>query len=255
MIYLYNLLLIALFIPAAIAMAVHYRKKLGSEFFYKTPERLGLWDFTQENKADKPLLWVHCASLGEVKAVEPVLRKLRGYRILLTTVTLSGRQHALESKLADYIYFAPIDYSFLVRNAIKNIKISALLLVETELWPGLIYEASRHGAKVILLNGRLSANSYPSYRMFSFFWKPVLSKIDFLLARSQEDAERFSNIGYPKDRITVTGNIKYDTGGDKPKCTKEELGFKASDMIWVCGSSGRLPRWIWRWRTMCRCAG
>jgi 3-deoxy-D-manno-octulosonic-acid transferase len=237
MIYFYNLLLIALFIPAAIAMAVHYRKKLGSEFFYKTTERLGLWNFTQESNTGKPILWVHCASLGEVKAVEPVLRKLSGYRILLTTVTLSGRQHALESKLADYIYFAPIDFSFLVRNAIKNIKISALLLVETELWPGLIYEASRHGTRVFLLNGRLSANSYPSYRMFSFFWKPVLSKIDFLLARSQEDAERFSNIGYPKDRIIVTGNIKYDNGGDKPICAKEELGFKVSDIIWVCGST------------------
>ncbi len=180
---------------------------------------------------------MHCASLGEVKAVEPILRKLQNYSILVTTVTLSGRQYALEAKLSDYVFFVPIDFSFLVKNVFKKVRASALLLVETELWPGLIYGANTCGAKIFLVNARLSANSYPMYRTSRLFWKPVLGRIDYLLARSREDANRFSSVGFPKERVTITGNIKYDNDLEKTASTREELGFTSSDIIWVCGST------------------
>jgi len=237
MIYLYDLLLLLLFIPAVALIALRYRKRLGAEFLFKAAERFGGWDLPAGAGGGKPLIWIHCASLGEVKAVEPVLRLLRGYTLLITTVTLSGRQYAVESKLSDLVFFVPLDFSFLVRRVLKKTRASALVLVETELWPGLIYEAHRSSAAVFLVNARLSSRSYPRYRLFQMFWKPVLGRIDFLCARSKEDADRFCSVGFPRERVTVTGNIKYDADMAKPTCSREELGFGASDLIWVCGST------------------
>ena len=244
MIYLYDLLLLLFFIPAVVLLAVRYRKRLASEFLFKAGERFGFWGIEQVHLINgqsgipkKPLIWIHCASLGEVKAVEPILKKLNNYSLLVTTVTLSGRQYAQAAKLADHVFFVPFDFSFLVKKVFKKVRASALLLVETELWPGLIDGASSCGAEIFLVNARLSAHSYPMYRAARLFWGPVLGRIDYLLARSKEDADRFCGVGFPREKVTITGNIKYDNDTEKRACTREELGFKGTDIIWVCGST------------------
>lgn len=236
MIYIYDILLLLFFVPAVLLVALRFRKRFASEFLFRLGERFGYWDLAGF-KNDKPLIWVHCASLGEAKAVEPVLKKLAGYSILITAVTLSGRQYALDMKLADRVFFVPFDFSFIVKKVLKQVRASALLLVETELWPGLITEAEKSGAKVIVVNARLSMHSYPSYRLFGFFWKPVLKSISVLCARSKEDAARFKALGVPPDNITVTGNIKYDNLSGNRQISKQELGFDPEDAVWVCGST------------------
>ena len=147
MIYFYDALFILLFVPALILVVLRYRHRLASEFLFKAGERFGSWDMSAAAKdPGKPLIWVHCASLGEVKAVEPVLRKLHDLNILITTVTLSGRQYASESNIAKHVFFVPFDLSFLVKKALRRTGAAALILVETELWPGLICAAGDAGA-------------------------------------------------------------------------------------------------------------
>src|SRR3989339_2199146 len=114
MIYLYNALLSLLFIPAVIFVALRYRKRLASEFLFRAGERFGVWDLSGL-KNTKPLIWVHCASLGEAKAVGPVLRKLGNYTLLITAVTLNGRKYALDMRLTEHVFFVPFDFSFLIR--------------------------------------------------------------------------------------------------------------------------------------------
>jgi 3-deoxy-D-manno-octulosonic-acid transferase len=142
-------------------------------------------------------------------------------------------------KLTNLVYFAPFDISFLVGQIFKKIKVSALLLVETELWPGMLSQAGKHGTSVILVNGRLSAHSFPMYSLFRGFWNVMLDNVSLICARSQEDAERFKALGVAANRVTVTGNIKYDNENGKQVVSKQELGFNPADLLWVCGSTRR----------------
>lgn len=231
----YNLLLIILFVPALFILAIRQRKRFFSEFTFGYRERLGIWPPHEED--GRPVMWFHCASLGEVRAVEPLLKRFTDYRILLTTVTVSGREYAEKNKLAAYLYFAPLDLDLLVARAVMPFKPKALVLVETELWPGLINAAGRAGARVVVVNARLSAHSFPFYKALSFFWQSVLAGVDRMYARSAEDAERFAAIGVPPEKITVTGNIKYDRGFAGIAAARSEYGLADSDLVWVCGST------------------
>ncbi|MHB9155170.1 MAG: 3-deoxy-D-manno-octulosonic acid transferase, partial [Endomicrobiales bacterium] len=237
MIFIYNTVLFILFLPAMLFLMLRYRRRFAAEFFYRYRERLGTWKMPAGKEDTRPLLWFHCASLGEARAAEPLIRELKDFRILLTTVTFSGREYARTNSLGDLLYYAPLDFSFLVAKAVSPLKPRGLVLVETELWPGMIAAAKKAGAKVVLANGRLSSHSYPFYRDLSFFWKPVLGRIDHLCARSPEDAERFVSIGFPESRAEVTGNIKYDRTFPATGRDREEFRLAAADTVWVCGST------------------
>lgn len=237
MILLYDFLLLVLFIPAVVGVALTQRRRFVQEFLAHLGERFGRWNLSLPYDPSTPLVWVHCASLGEVRAVEPLLKSLGGVSILLTTVTLSGRQYALANKLADHVRYIPLDFNFLVRRAISGIKPAVLVILETELWPGLIHAASSAGTPIVLINARMSAHSYPFYRSFRMFWKPFISRISVIAARSLEDAERYCTIGAAHENVRFTGNIKYDRVFPRPSETRQDFNFNGRDLLWVCGST------------------
>ena len=179
----------------------------------------------------------HCASLGEVRAVEPLIHRFKESSVVITTLTRAGRDYAIKNNVAPYVFFAPLDFSFLVRHFIHVVSPQSLLLVETEIWPGMISAAARDGLRVIIINGRLSVDSYPYYRAFRTFWRHFMLNIDYIAARSEEDAERFIRLGYPSKRVFLTGNIKYDRDFNNFGLRKEDFGFSSSDLLLVCGST------------------
>lgn len=240
MILFYNFVLFVFFIPAIAVLLLSDRKRSKLEVFYKCSERFGIFQansFPLLNDEKRPLLWVHCASIGEVRAVEPLIRELKEFSFLLTTHTLSGRQYAENNNLAQIICYAPIDFSFIVNKFISRFKPKGIMLVETELWPGMIYTAKKNKISTILINARMSSHSYPFYKGFGLFWKHVVNKIDCLSARSQIDADRFIKIGYPAEKAVITGNIKYDRDIIIDNFSRSAGGFKESDFIIAAGST------------------
>lgn len=160
-------------------------------------------------------IWIHAVSVGEVMAVEKIIREFLERNItavvVLTTVTPTGQ--AIAKKIqADRLYTAyfPFDFSICVRSFFEKIKPRCFLLVETELWPNAVLEAIRMGVPVGILNGRLSKRSAQRYSFFSFLFRELFSKINFVWAQTAEDAERFQRVGFVKERIKTLGNIKYD---------------------------------------------
>lgn len=236
MIILYNIILV-LFFPLVTVYFLFFQKKYSLRSVMRdAADRFGRWPPLPARAPGEKIVWVHCASIGEVRAVEPLLRGLTGCRILLTTLTGTGRQYALDNHLADVVHFAPFDFSFVVGRVMKQIRPAALILVETELWPGMVRAARRVGAEVFLVNARLSLRSFPWYHTTRIFWRDVVRGVDHVLARSSEDAVRLIRIGCDPQQVVVTGNIKYDRPFPPPSMARRDIGFSDTDTVFTAGS-------------------
>jgi 3-deoxy-D-manno-octulosonic-acid transferase len=160
-------------------------------------------------------VWIHAVSVGEVLAaralVEPLRRRLPGRRVFVSTTTVTGHEVA-HAKLTgvDGLFYAPFDFAFAVRRVLGAIRPSLVVLVETEIWPNLIRESRRAGARVAIVNGRLSPRSFPRYRRIRSLLRPVLTEIDAFLMQAEPHADRARAIGAPAERVRVAGNLKFD---------------------------------------------
>ena len=210
---LYNaLVLIALpFILVGVMLRWRRRFARGIE---RWPERWGRLSSEQKTRFKSGVWWwVHAVSLGEVKAIEVFLRQIpkqAGSKVILSLVTPEALSWAVENKLADEIIAAPIDLPWVVRRAFAAVKPRLFISVESEFWPNLLREAKRSGAGVALVNGRISAHSYESYKQISFLLPALWENFDLLAVRQHEDASRFTDLGVPQRLVHVTGNLKYD---------------------------------------------
>ena len=123
-------------------------------------QRLGrLPEFKQD---DRPVIWLHCVSVGETNAarplVEQLIRQFPSHRLVISTTTKTGQEltkKAFAGK-ADAVFYFPFDWKFSVRRALETFRPSAVLLMETEIWPRFFREAHNRGTQVIIVNGRLS---------------------------------------------------------------------------------------------------
>lgn len=237
MLYLYNLIIIILFIPALFVLVIVNRKRISRESFRAWQERIGVWNFKKFNALTRPLLWFHCASLGEVKAIEPIIRKLKDYDTMVTVMTQTGHKYVEQNKISNLVFFAPVDLFWITNKIMRKVKPKGLVIVETELWPNLINSAKKNNVKVLSINGRLSEYKYGYYKASRPFWSWVLNKIDLVAARSNEDSLRFRSLGCDSKKVVVTGNIKYDDLFNDSELSKEKLGYKGEDTIIVGGST------------------
>jgi 3-deoxy-D-manno-octulosonic-acid transferase len=190
-------------------------------------------------------IWIHAVSVGEVLAARPLVPALRerfpGHRIFLSTTTMTGNQVAKKSlRGIDGLFYAPFDFPRAVRRALEVVNPSLLVLVETELWPNLIHEAGRRGARIALVNGRISPRSFPRYRRVRRLLGTVLSEIDLFLMQGEAHAERIRAMGAPSDRVHVTGNLKFDAveaGRPPERLVRLIHGGGAPRPLWVAGST------------------
>jgi 3-deoxy-D-manno-octulosonic-acid transferase len=142
-------------------------------------------------------------------------------RIILSTTTVTGREVARERfghlALRVHVTLLPLDWDGLPALALQRFRPDLFLVLETELWPNLLNALRRSGRPVILANGRLSSRSFSRYRIFRWFFRPLLSGVRGACVRTELDAERFRLLGLPAGRIRVVGNLKYDRGqgGDR----------------------------------------
>lgn len=164
-------------------------------------------------------LWVHAASVGEVRASLRLCDALQasGHPVLVSTTTPTGRE-VLERARPDLpARFAPLDHPWSTAAALRRTRASALILVETELWPSWIAAASRAGIPVAIVSARLSDRSLPRYRRAAVLLRSTWARIAAIGARSDADAERFASLGVPEARIRVTGDLKFDPPVEAPE--------------------------------------
>jgi tetraacyldisaccharide 4'-kinase len=161
-------------------------------------------------------IWLHAVSVGEVLSCQELLARLRvrfpGVKILVSTTTPAGQRMAQEKlvSLADGIFYAPLDVPFAVRRTLRSIRPRLVIILETEIWPNLYREVKRWGAGLLVVNGRISDASAPSYRRFRFFFGRVLRLADSILAQSPLDRQRFLEAGAPPETVETVGNLKFD---------------------------------------------
>jgi 3-deoxy-D-manno-octulosonic-acid transferase len=206
MYFVYNILsLVALLFY----LPVLFRKKipLNRKTFIK--ECLGRSDY---QRAD---IWVHAVSVGEVIAALPYLKQLKKefpeIKVVLSTITYTGQRMANEKfPEADRIMYMPWDAGFILHNVVRRIKPRLFITIETELWPNLIRILKINGARVLLMNGRISASSFKGYSRIKPFIAKVLSLIDVLGMQDETGAERIRALGATPDKIKILGSFKFD---------------------------------------------
>jgi 3-deoxy-D-manno-octulosonic-acid transferase len=212
--------------------------------------RAGLWGrlgFVPETLkaaiAGRNVIWVHAVSVGEVLAAAQLIRELKaalpGWVIAVSTTTETGQRLAAERLKDSPVFYLPLDFAFAVRRYIRVLRPKMLVLMESELWPRLLDECAKGGVPVAVANARISDRSFPRYMRLRRLWRPSLEKISLFLAQSKESAERLIKIGAAKERVKVTGNLKYDVraGGDSAlaEMLRERLPMGAK--VLVCGST------------------
>ena len=231
----YNCLLLIFLGPILLAIVLA-GKKNRQEFFYHIKERLSCWNIPQLDK-NKKTVWIHCASLGEAKAVEPMIPLLQEYNIIVSTITKSAREYVAKIKGISYFALAPVDVYPFIATILKRVKPNVLILIETEFWPSMITCANKIGTKIITVNGRISKGAFPYYKLTKFFWKTFLNLITYISVRNEHDYERFVTLINNKEKVGITGNIKYDRDFTSETITKENLFFNSSDLILTAGST------------------
>lgn len=158
-------------------------------------------------------VWLHAVSLGEVIAAIPLIDAMldKKWSIFITTMTPTGSERVM-ARFADKVshQYIPYDLPIILKRFFNQIKPKVGIIMETELWPNLIYQADLAKIPLILANGRLSDDSKQGYKLIRFMIKPVLNKISAILAQGQQDAQRFIELGADKERVHVLGNIKFD---------------------------------------------
>ncbi|MDR2396036.1 MAG: hypothetical protein LBD57_05495 [Endomicrobium sp.] len=229
----YNVLTI-LALPI-IAIAVLFNKKYRKELFYKIGERFACFKPFNKNLTKKTI-WIHCASLGEVRAVEPLLNGLKDdYFIVLTSLTKSGREYAAKLQKIGFVCLLPLDIYPIMKKAFNIINPDLLVILETELWASMLYAAAHKNTKIITVNGRMSEKSFCVYKKARFFWEKFVGFINVVIARSAEDAERFRYLTQGKSIILVSGNIKYDKDFNTI-AKREDFLLKDTDFVFTAGS-------------------
>jgi 3-deoxy-D-manno-octulosonic-acid transferase len=203
-------------------------------------ERLGTAALAHAQGA--PRIWIHASSVGEVEAMRPVaLGLMRDYpnaTVVVTSMTAAGRAAARRRIAGAAAYrLAPLDCGSSVRSFLAAVRPQFVLIAETELWPNYLIESARSGAKVAIINGRLSARSMRRYRYIRPLIAEALMHTSLVLTQTADDARRFRDLGASPANITVTGNTKFDLGDEVPPVRSVLDRFCTDRPVLVAGST------------------
>ncbi|HEX2583314.1 MAG TPA: glycosyltransferase N-terminal domain-containing protein [Chlamydiales bacterium] len=205
---IYNCLLALGFLAFLPKILWESRKKQFPTF----KERLGV-DFPDPK--GRAVLWIHAVSVGEVKAAKPLFEKIRAESprafILVTTASVTGQEEAKRSlSQADAFRFLPLDFSWIVKRWVRALQPKVLLFSESDCWYNLAKQVSKAGGKVALISGKISERSTKRYRWVPWFAKKLFSCFDLLLLQNEEYLTRFQSIIDTPEKLSITGNLKFD---------------------------------------------
>jgi 3-deoxy-D-manno-octulosonic-acid transferase len=240
-----------LIIPFALCHFVYQliRRKPGY-----TKARLSRYGFTlkQDNHESGPL--IHCASVGEVVAIQSLVVQLLDHhpnqRITITTNTTTGadRVKLLFQDRVKHAYL-PYDFPLFLMLFLKRIRPTKVLINEMELWPNLCHQCWRSNVPIFIINGRMSEKSTKTYQKFPSLFQPMFEKITAVCAQGQRDYQNYLTLGVNPDKLTLTNNIKFDLTISAldialSKIIKTKFSLEQHSII-VAGSTHEPEEQIW----------
>ncbi len=181
-------------------------------------ERLGQLPAIETN--GRPVIWLHCVSVGEAQAARPLARaildKFPSHALVVSTTTLTGQRIARDVFRDDAtaVFYFPFDWAWTARRSLRAVNPAIVLIMETELWPNFLRECRKRSVPVAIVNGRLSERSYRRYRIVRRFVKRIVSDLALALMQTDGDAEHMRDLGLAPERVFVSGNVKFDAPDD-----------------------------------------
>ncbi len=195
----------------------------------------------------KRCIWLQAVSMGEVNAAKTLVaeieRQFGDCEIVISTTTDTGYAQADKVFGGKWqVFYFPFDVSWIIRRAFDRVRPAVCLLMELEVWPNFIFTAHERRIPVVVVNGRISDRSFSRYRRIKHITRAFFSKIDRVLAQTEQYAGRFRELGCPAERVLVTSSLKYDTAqvadrveGAEALAEQLNLGGKK---LWVAGGTG-----------------
>jgi len=199
-------------------------------------------------RGEKPLVWVHAVSVGETKAVAPLIKQLKeksDIDFIVTNGTVTGHEEAKKSLPGGrYYLYLPLDFKWIVKRLMKQLKPEWILVVETDFWMNFLSIGKEMGAKIFLVNGKLSKKTCKRYLNWPFFTSMIFPQFDRLFLQNSLYRERFLSLGVPSEKLVVTGNLKLDCQTprireEEKKSLRKRFQFEEEDLVIAAGSTHR----------------
>lgn len=179
----------------------------------------------------RPVVWLHCVSVGETQAARPLVLALRrrfpNHLLVVSSITRTGQNlaHQIFKNEVEHIFYFPFDWRWSVRRALNAIKPTSVLIMETELWPGFLRECRVRQIPVAVVNGRLSRQSFRRYSWIKGFLSRVLQSLSLAIMQTEDDASRIRKLGMARSKTFVSGSLKFDAG-TIPLPASVAIGFR-----------------------------
>jgi 3-deoxy-D-manno-octulosonic-acid transferase len=193
--------------------------------------------------AGRDVVWVHAVSVGEVLAATRLVAELKealgdGWIVVVSTTTATGQALARERFGAERVFFYPLDIGWAVRAYLKALRPKMLVLMENELWPRMLVECERASVPVAVVNARVSDRSFARGVRMRALWRRMLRRVALFLVQSEEDARRLVAMGASRERVRVSGNLKYDVRAPQQSRVAELIRAAVGDrQVVVAGST------------------
>jgi 3-deoxy-D-manno-octulosonic-acid transferase len=208
-------------------------------------ERLGRIPQRLVVQHERPAIWIHAVSVGEVLAVSGLVaglaKRFSQYRVVISTTTDTGQKLARTRFGAENVFYFPLDFGFAIRPYLRLLRPDLIVIAETEFWPNFLRLTHASGARIAVVNARISDRSWPGYRRVRGLLTRILRHVDLFLTQTEEDSRRLEEIGAPKERLQITGNLKFDVPApDAPSIVASlKAAFRDADAgpVIVCGST------------------
>lgn len=213
-----------------------YRHGWGQKLRGLVPPRTG----------DRPCLWLHAVSVGEVLQLRSILDGLQRARpdldLVISVTTSTGYDVARQRYPQQHVIYYPLDFSWAVCRALDRIRPTAIVLVELELWPNFLFAAAERRIPVLLINGRITERSLRGYRRIRPLVQAMFERLRRLLVQNETYAARFIELGAARERIVVTGSIKFDgvqTDRANPgtRALRQAFGIREGERVFIAGST------------------
>jgi 3-deoxy-D-manno-octulosonic-acid transferase len=203
-------------------------------------ERFGFLKLPQLRRA----VWIHAVSVGEVKAVERLLERLREQfpekTLVVSTSTPAGQQLARERRdVVNHTFYFPLDFPWCVRRTLNRVDPEMVIIAETEIWPNFLRACRLRGVRVVMINGRISDRSFPRYRLARRWLRRVFEDYTMIGMQSETDRRRIEAVGANPRKVAVLGNLKYDAVRSQAANVEHRLAvfLKAWTPLWIAAST------------------
>ncbi|NVC92185.1 3-deoxy-D-manno-octulosonic acid transferase [Vibrio natriegens] len=233
-------LLLALASPILL-FGLYKSKPNKPKFGSRWKEHFGI---TPKLDTDQRPIWIHAVSVGESIAAAPLIKALKKQNpeqtILVTTTTSTGAEQV--AKLGDLVEhrYMPIDFSFAVKGFLKATNPKQMLIIETELWPNTLNTVHKAGIPITVVNARLSEKSCNNYAKVQALFNLLHPCLTQVLCQAESDAARFERLGVERNKLSVTGSIKFDIQiSDDVKAKGKELRSALGENrpVWIAAST------------------